>query len=336
MSDRDLQNLTDFRSDVPEPDEETARRIYALSTAPMAGGRRDVGRLVRSRRSRLEPRLRHARPRRRLVGVTATGVALAAAAAALIVGSSGVTPGLENAAAAIQNAAKLTAASADKSGSVEVRITHDGQLWAGKVIRWNGAALELDDSSRRPLSGYPLLVVDGMMYGHGPEYEGWIELGPTSSIDPRSGTTPTEQLDAIRADVGGTTLRRMIAAMTATGLTTATQSDGSTVYSGTLPAGQVARETGFKEGQAIRVFPFGYVAHDAAADPASLLDTAVTVGSDGVIRKIALSWGTWMYTVTYSDLGSTPPINAPANAKTLRELRHLSPGGRPLPVPPQP
>jgi hypothetical protein len=66
-----------------------------------------------------------------------------------------------------------------------------------------------------------------------------------------------------------------------------------------------------------RVFPFGYVAHDAAADPASLLDTAVTVGSDGVIRKFASTWGTWTYTVTYSDLGSTPRIVAPANAESL-------------------
>jgi hypothetical protein len=325
MSDSDLQTLIDFRSEIPEPDEDTAKRIYALSTAPMAGTRRDMGRLTRSRRSQLELRLRHVRPRRRL-SVTAAGVALAAAAAVvafLTVGSSGVTPGVEKAAAAIKKAATLTAASADKSGSVDVRITHDGQLWAGKVIRWNGDDVELNDSSRWPQSGYPLLVVNGIMYGHGPDHEGWIELGPTSSIDAGSGTTPTEQLNAIREDVGGTTLRRMIAAMIGTGLTTATQSDGSTVYSGTLPAGQIARETGFKEGQAIRVFPFGYVAHDAAADPASLLDTAVTVGSDGVIRKFAVTWGTWTYTVTYSDLGSTPPIIAPANAKPLRELRHL-------------
>ena len=128
----------------------------------------------------------------------------------------------------------------------------------------------------------------------------------------------------------------MVATMTASRLTTATQSDGSTVFSGTVPAGQIARETGFKEGQAIRVFPFGYVAHGAAADPASLLDTAVTVGSDGVIRELAVTWGTWTYTVTYSDLGSTPRIVAPANAKSLRELRHLPPGARLVPAPPQP
>lgn len=112
MSDSDLQTLTDFRSEVPEPDEETARRIYALSTAPMAGRRRDMGCLTRSRRSRLELRLRHVRPRRRL-GITAAGVALAASgavAAFLTVGSSGVTPGVENAAAAIRKAVSLTAA----------------------------------------------------------------------------------------------------------------------------------------------------------------------------------------------------------------------------------
>jgi hypothetical protein len=78
------------------------------------------------------------------------------------------------------------------------------------------------------------------------------------------------------------------------------------VYRGTVPAGQIARQTGLKEGQTIRVLPFGYVAHDEAADPASPLDTAVTVGGDGIFRTITVSWGTWVYTVTYSNLGSTP------------------------------
>jgi hypothetical protein len=99
------------------------------------------------------------------------------------------------------------------------------------------------------------------------------------------------------------------------------QSEGSTVYRGAVPSGQIARKTGYKESEAIRVFPFGYVAHDAAADPRSPLDTAVTVGADGVIREVAVRWGTWTYTVTYSDLGSTRALVAPANAKSLREQR---------------
>jgi hypothetical protein len=276
-----------------------------------------------------EPRVRQLDPRRRLVGVTA-GVALAAAAAVasfLTVGSSGVTPGVENAAAAVKKAASLTAASAEQSGTATVRMTHHGQLWAHKVVRWNGENLEITDDSpgRAGPAGQGLLVVDGMMYGPAEDGGSWVELGPPSSIDPGSGTTPAEQLSAIREDVGGTTLRRIVAAMAVSGLATTNQSDGSTVYSGTVPAGQIATEAGFKEGQSIRVFPFGYVAHDAAADPASLLDTAVTVGSQGVVREIAVTWGTWTYTVTYSDLGSTPPLVAPANAKSLRELRQLPP-----------
>jgi hypothetical protein len=193
-------------------------------------------------------------------------------------------------------------------------------------VRWNGGDAEItDDSPAGPSSGLPLLVVDGMMYGHDPCCEGWVELGSPSSIDRGSGTTPTEILAAVREDVGGTTLRRIVGAMTAAGLTTAKQRDGSTLYSGTVPAGRIATRAGFKEGQPIRVFPFGYVAHDAAADPASRLHTTVTVGAEGVIREIAVTWGTWTYTVTYSGLGSTPPLVAPANAKSLRKLRRLPP-----------
>jgi hypothetical protein len=38
---------------------------------------------------------------------------------------------------------------------------------------------------------------------------------------------------------------------------------------------------------------------------------------------IAVTWGTGTYTVTYSGLGSTPALVAPANANSLRELRGL-------------
>jgi hypothetical protein len=192
----------------------------------------------------------------------------------------------------MKKAATLTAASADQSGSATVRMTHDGQLWTHKVVRWHGDDLEItDESPGGSSSGLPLLVVNGMMYGHDPDHEGWVQVGPVSSIDPGSGTTPTDILAAVREDMGGGTLRRITGAMTAGGLTTTNQLDGSTVYRGNVPAGQIARQTGFKEGQAIRVFPFGYVAHDAAADPRSLLDTAVTAGPDGVIREIAVTWG---------------------------------------------
>ena len=71
------------------------------------------------------------------------------------------------------------------------------------------------------------------------------------------------------------------------------------------------------------MLPFGYVAHDEAADPSAPLDTAITVGADGAVREIAVHSGgdasAWTYTVVYSGLGATAAPQAPANAQPLRE-----------------
>jgi hypothetical protein len=253
-------------------------------------------------------------PRRRFLGISAAGLSLAAAAAIaalVLVGS----PGGENATAAFERASTLTAASAERSGTAVIRITHDGRLWAGSTIRWNGRDLALSRGhpSRSGTAATDFLIVDGMMYGIDPVDGAWSEFGSPNSIDPDSGTTPDEYLAAVREDIGGTTLRRFTGAMR--GLGTERRDDGSTVYNGTVAAGVIARETGFKEGQAIRVLPFGYVAHDDAANAGARLDVAVTVGPDRVLRRIAVSWGTWNYTVSYSRLGTTAALSAPKDAR---------------------
>jgi hypothetical protein len=253
-------------------------------------------------------------------------VALAAAAAAavfLTVGPPGGGPGVESAAAAVKRAATLTAASAERSGTAVVRMTHDDQPWAGVTIRWNGEDLSVsrDEPQRHGKVGSELRVVDGTLYAIEPDI-GWVSQGTPGNIDPGSGTAPAEYLIAVREDVGGATLQRITNGIT--GLTTRQLDDGSTVYSGTVAAGLIARESGFKEGEELRVFPFGYVAHDEAADPAAPLDAAVTVGADGVVREIAVAWGTWTYTVAYSKLGATPAPVAPENAPSLKELREAS------------
>jgi hypothetical protein len=83
------------------------------------------------------------------------------------------------------------------------------------------------------------------------------------------------------------------------------------------------------------VFPFGYAAHDEAADPAALLDTSLTV-TEGIVREIAVTWGTsaspWKYTVAYSNLGATPAPVAPENPRSLLEERlHPDPSEKPQP-----
>jgi hypothetical protein len=259
---------------------------------------------------------------RRLVGVTAATASLAAVTAVvafLVVGYPGGGPAVENAAAAVRQAAVVTAASAEQSGTAVVRITHGDELWAKKTIRWNGGDLALSDPGRTGRAGAEFLLVDGTMYGI--EDGRWVELGSPKSIDPDSGTTPAEYLAAVRQDVNGVTLRRLTEGMT--GLTARELDEGSTVYSGSVAAGLVARESGFEEGQPIRVLPFGYVAHDEAADPAAALDAAVTVGADGIVRDVTVTWGSgasgWTYRVAYSGLGATPGPVAPANARPLRD-----------------
>jgi hypothetical protein len=275
-----------------------------------------------------------ARPRRRFVAVPAVGVSLAAVAVAavVVVGSLSGGPGAESAVAAFREAATVTAASAERSGTATVRITRDGEEWASSTIRWLGDDVSITRAAQLPYrkAGDEMRVVDGVLFGV--DHRGdWLALGSPRNIDPDSGTTPDEYLAAVREDVGGVTLQRFTNDMS--GLTRTALADGSSVYRGTVPAGLLARETGFKEGQAIRVLPFGYVAHDEAADPASRLDVTVSVGADGVLRQIAVTWGTaasgWVYTVTYSELGTTAAPVAPPNARSLLEER--SPAEPPTP-----
>jgi hypothetical protein len=271
--------------------------------------------------SALEPVVNRSTPARRFRRVPlAAAVAAATAVTALVaIGLPAGSPRVESAAAAVKNATSVTAASAELSGTAVVRITHNGKVWGARTIRWHGGNLSLasGEPDRRGRVGSTMLLVDGTMYGIDEEDGGWVVLGSPESIDADSGTTPGEYLAAVREDVGGGTLRRITDGMT--GLTTAQRDDGSTVYSGSVAAGLIARETGFKGGQAIRVLPFGYVARDEAADPAASLEASVIVGADGIVREMTVSWGTsgsaWVYTVAYSRLGETPAPVAPADAK---------------------
>ncbi|MGH3063717.1 MAG: hypothetical protein ACRDMK_05205 [Gaiellaceae bacterium] len=267
------------------------------------------------------PRQPSRRQRAGLVRLAAVGAALTVAAgvAAVTVRSPGGGPGVEDAAAEVRKAATVTTSAAERSGTAAVRITHDGELWAGSTIRWYDGDLSVsrDAPDRRGRAGAHLLLVGGTLYGV--EEGHWVIFGDPGSIDPGSGTTPDEYAAAVREDVGGMTLRRIAGRVT--GLTVSRPGNGSTVYRGQIAAGVIARETGFKEGEAIRVLPFGYVAHDEAANASALLDVAVTVGADGVARQISVSWGTWDYTVTYGSLGSAPALKAPKNARDLVKER---------------
>ena len=247
------------------------------------------------------------------IGIPAVATAVAVVVALVAVGSP-VGPLVVSPAEAMQRAVVESAASAESSGTVELEITQDGNLWVARTLRWNGTDLSIANNEPTAAGRGDLLVVDGIMYGPDPEVvDGWMEMGSPDSIDPDSGTTPDEYLAAIAEDLGGATIERITDQMS--DLTTSQAEDGSTIYNGKVPAGALARETGVKEGEAIRVLPFGNVAHDDANDPASLIDISIGVRPDGTIGEIHATWGgqsSWSYRLVYSDLGSTAPLEKPA------------------------
>ncbi len=265
---------------------------------------------------------------RLVIGIPAATTAFVAAAVTLIAVGSPLGPLTVSPAAAMEQAASVSAQAAESSGTVHIEITENGAPWVSKTLRWNGTDLAIsgDDPSR--VGRGDLLVVDGIMYGPNPEVtDSWIELGSPDSVDPDSGTTPAEYLAAVTEDVGGESMRRITAEMIE--LTTSQSEDGSTLYHGKVPAGALARESGVKEGETIRVLPYGNVAHDDASNPASLIDVTVSVLADGTIDEIHATWGgasSWSYRLTFSDLGTTAPLEKPANVEPCPRC-WLSPSG---------
>ena len=118
------------------------------------------------------PRQPARRRRAGLVRLAAVGAALTVAVgvAAVTVRSPGGGPGVDDAAAEVRKAATVTTAAAERSGTAVVRITHDGELWAGSTIRWHGDDLSVrrDAPDRRGQVGSHLLLVGGTLYGFDP------------------------------------------------------------------------------------------------------------------------------------------------------------------------
>jgi len=268
--------------------------------------------------------------RPRWLGFSAASLAVTAAAAVAVFALATAGPGsgdvaVEDPTVALRQAAMLTSAASDQSGRATVRMTENGQPWAGKTVTWNGDNIAVVEDAR-PRPGKPgseFRVVDGILYGQNWDIDGWVAFGPPENVDPDSGTTPLELLAAVREDTAGDTVDRITGGMTDP--QTQTGGDGSITYSGGVAAGLVAMEEGLKDGEHLRVLPYGYVAHDAAATPDSLLDVSLSVGAEALIRNITATWGggsAWTYTVTFSELGIAPPIEAPPNAQSLEDLRN--------------
>jgi hypothetical protein len=234
--------------------------------------------------------------RRRLIGLSAAAaVSLAGVLVALTL--SAASP--RSAYAAARKAVAATSAGAVDSGTMTLAVALGGTTRSDLTARWNGndismSGLLLDGDQQVELIG-------GEVYVQGP-HGTWLHYASESD----SGFPAGQMLQLARDYVSGSRPDQIVALVP--GLQEIVQPNGSTIFTGTIPAGEPAEvaptnEPGVSLGPTLPHFRT-----DAQFQ--------MVVGSDGLVRQISESAddGTWTWTMQYSQLGSTPPISAPATS----------------------
>jgi hypothetical protein len=280
----DLQLLGDFRGTVPSPDAATAERIYRFATAT---------RPARRRRFWV-----HVPGRRRL----AIAVAALSLAGALVVGLTLRVAGPESAYAAAKKAIAASSAGAVDSGTMTMlRTAADGSTVTVFTVRWNGDDIAIGSGTDGGLvPGFDQLVlVAGGVYLQRSDGS-WLHF--VSKADPE----PPFYAGAVQAarDLAAGSRAAQIIASTY-GLQKTVQTDGSTVYSGTIPPRNPA-EGGPSNDAATQLMLPGF-------GPGG--EFRMVVGSDGLVRQMSETIspplpGAW--SIEYSQLGGTAPITPPA------------------------
>jgi hypothetical protein len=296
MTNDNLRLLISLRSEVPSPDEATAQRIYRLAT---------TGQL--HERGWFAPRMPHpplglpqlAR-RRRLIALSA---AAALSLAGLLMALTLSTAAPESAYAAARKAIAATSAGALDSGTMTLTASRDGDPRMGTTTRWNGDDIGIASGGERGmLAGFEqLLLVGGSVYLQKADGS-WLHYASESDLAP-----PLDfGLKAIRGLVAGSRAAQIIAS--AYGLQKTVQPDGSTIYSGTVPAGEGTEVAPTDDTDTGIIGGLPQISHTSAA-------LQLVVGSDGLVRQMTETAddGSAAWSIEYSQLGSTPPVSPPTS-----------------------
>jgi hypothetical protein len=244
--------------------------------------------------------------RRRVIGLS---LAAALAAAAVVVGLTATAASPPGAYASAKKA--LVATAAANSGTITGTVSHDGSAYSLDTTRWNGDSIAVTRGDRSDFGpGEALTLVGGAAYVE--QADGtWLHYSSESGVGPKLGPA----VELARDNVAGNSAGQILSL--ATGLTRSSEPDGTTVYTGTIPnlntdpAGRPTDDTILRIITNLRT-------HNG-------LRVQMTVGPDGLVRQISLSYrqqdtgsaasdGNYTWTVTYSRLGTTPPIAAPAES----------------------
>jgi len=289
---------------------ETARELDLIRTQLRTAIERDLH--DRSSRSRVT----HRRSFRIAIPTLA---ALAAATAAIVLGLTLSAASPSSASAAAQRALAATAAA--PSGTMTTTVLHAGVTQTIDAARWNGSDIAFSPGDG-PIP--QLLLIGGGMYV---QTSGgtWLHYANASDVEPK----PLGGLARLAQDNIASTTPQQILAL-ATGVQQTAQPDGATVYTGTIPSSSLdpamvpgndaitsmilgaQKRTGMMFGGAGGNTPGTSLQND--------LEFEMSVGGDGLVRQVSVTFqqnGTYTWSVTYRQLGSTPPITAPASSTDL-------------------
>jgi hypothetical protein len=228
-------------------------------------------------------------------------------------------------------------------------VLHAGVTKTVESARWNGHDIAYaSDDGLVP----QIMLIAGGLYAQTPAGT-WLHYANASDVPPKP-VGGMEQL--AQATIAATTPQQIIAL--ATHVQKTTQPDGTTVYTGTIPATSLDPAT-VPGNDAITSMILGAqkrtdgmvgVGKATAQTPGAAccqqdLQLQMSVGSDGLVKQVSITFqqqnanspaadGTYTWSVTYSQLGSTPPITPPTGATDVPPGT-LPPGTQPPNTPGQ-
>jgi hypothetical protein len=266
---------------------------------------------VPARRPLPKPKSRH----RRAVGLGVT-VAAAVAVIGVVVGLALTAASPPGAEAAARRALAATAAA--PSGTMTTTLLHAGVTQTIDAARWNGSDIAFSPGDG-PIP--QLLLIGGGMYVQTSDGT-WLHYANASDVGPK----PLGGLEQLAQDNIASTTPQQILAL-ATGVQQTARPDGTTVYTGTIPSssldpamvpGNDAITSMILGAQKRTDMMFGGAGGNAPGSSVQNdLQFEMSVGGDGLVRQVSVTFqqnGTYTWSVTYSQLGSTPPITAPASS----------------------
>lgn len=269
-------------------------------------------------------RLPEAARRRRLIGLSAVAaVSLAAAVAGLLLSAAKPQSAYASTYAAASKA--LAATGEAGSGTMTMTVAHNGTTDTLGTTRWNGQDIAISSGPRHQFGPYQqLILVGGAAYVE--QANGtWLRYPSASDTGPKLG--PAVQL--AEDNVAGNAAGQILAL--AAGLQQAKQPDGTTLYTGTIPDSSADPGVNPADDAILRMITSLRAGNEPGAPGGSHGDLTLrlTAGSDGRVQQVSLTFqqqdsgsaagdGSYTWSVTYSQLGSTPPITAPATAQSLR------------------